>query len=225
MRRRIVQSGQRRPGRGAHQRAGQGAQAALRIPPARPVRTPGRAARCHTLPAVWTTSRSSWRCSRARMSTGRQLPDEHRLPAARLPVFRLVGQLRARQRMRQPAGVRRRLPDTKACHNQRGNFSAGFLPVTHQGTVISTAGATPIHDLRAPASARYITPDADRDGLALLQKPHLASTSPRIPPTHASKPASRPTNSPRGCSSARPRCSRSTARPRSRAASTESTTR
>ena len=70
------------------------------------------------------------------------------------------------------------LPDTKGLpYNQRGNFSAGFLPVTHQGTVISTAGATPIHDLRAPASARYITPEADRDGLALLQKlnrQHLA---------------------------------------------------
>jgi hypothetical protein len=70
------------------------------------------------------------------------------------------------------------LPDTKGLpYNQRGNFSAGFLPVTHQGTVISTAGATPIHDLRAPASARYLTPEADRDGLALLQKlnrQHLA---------------------------------------------------
>ncbi len=73
------------------------------------------------------------------------------------------------------------LPDTKGLpYNQRGNFSAGFLPVTHQGTVISTAGATPIHDLRAPASARYITPEADRDGLALLQKlnrQHLAENS------------------------------------------------
>jgi hypothetical protein len=70
------------------------------------------------------------------------------------------------------------LPDTKGLpYNQRGNFSSGFLPVTHQGTVISTAGATPIHDLRAPASARYLTPEADRDGLALLQKlnrQHLA---------------------------------------------------
>jgi hypothetical protein len=70
------------------------------------------------------------------------------------------------------------LPDTKGLpYNQRGNFSAGFLPVTHQGTVISTAGATPINDLSAPASARYITPEADRDGLALLQKlnrQHLA---------------------------------------------------
>ncbi len=70
------------------------------------------------------------------------------------------------------------LPDAKGLpYNQRGNFSSGFLPVTHQGTVISAAGAPPIHDLRAPVSARYITPDADRDGLALLQKlnrQHLA---------------------------------------------------
>jgi hypothetical protein len=91
------------------------------------------------------------------------------------------------------------LPDTKGLpYNQRGNFSSGFLPVTHQGTVIqsrlgsgtgappvsSPAGASPVesssfifNDLSAPASARYITAEADRDGLALLQKlnrQHLA---------------------------------------------------
>jgi hypothetical protein len=68
------------------------------------------------------------------------------------------------------------LPDTKGLpYNQRGNFSSGFLPVTHQGTVIqsrlgsgtgappvsSPAGASPVesssfifNDLSAPASAR-----------------------------------------------------------------------
>lgn len=74
------------------------------------------------------------------------------------------------------------LPDTKGLpYNQRGNFSAGFLPVSHQGTVIQTATAAPpgsapggpggflLHDLTAPPSARYITPAADRDGLGLLQ--------------------------------------------------------
>ena len=74
------------------------------------------------------------------------------------------------------------LPDSKGLpYNQRGNFSAGFLPVSHQGTVIQSRGirgssTAPgessgflLNDLSAPASARYITPAADRDGLALLQ--------------------------------------------------------
>ena len=71
------------------------------------------------------------------------------------------------------------LPDTKGLpYNQKGNFSSGFLPVTHQGTIINATGPAPIADLRAPASATYITPAADRDGLALLQKfnrAHLAA--------------------------------------------------
>ncbi|MDB6032166.1 MAG: hypothetical protein JWM16_2504 [Verrucomicrobiales bacterium] len=70
------------------------------------------------------------------------------------------------------------LPDTKGLpYNQKGNFTSGFLPVTHQGTIIQTGGATPIPDLHAPASAKFITPEADRDGLALLRKfnqSHLA---------------------------------------------------
>lgn len=71
------------------------------------------------------------------------------------------------------------LPDTRGLpYNQKGNFSAGFLPVSHQGTIINSALAEPIADLRAPASATYITAAADRDGLALLQqlnRSHLAA--------------------------------------------------
>jgi hypothetical protein len=63
------------------------------------------------------------------------------------------------------------LPDARGLpYNQKGDFSAGFLPVTHQGTIINPSAATPIADLRAPASAKYITADAERDGLALLKK-------------------------------------------------------
>lgn len=63
------------------------------------------------------------------------------------------------------------LPDPKGLpYNQKGNFSAGFLPVSHQGTVINTAAATPIADLRPPASASFITSRAETEGLALLQK-------------------------------------------------------
>jgi hypothetical protein len=70
------------------------------------------------------------------------------------------------------------LPDTRGLpYNQKGNFSSGFLPVTHQGTIINPGAAAPIADLHAPTSAKYITPDAEREGRALLQKlnrEHLA---------------------------------------------------
>src|SRR5438093_434556 len=61
------------------------------------------------------------------------------------------------------------LPDPKGLpYNQKGNFSSGFLPVTHQGTVINTGAPEPLAHLRAPAAQKYITPEAERDGLALL---------------------------------------------------------
>ncbi len=61
------------------------------------------------------------------------------------------------------------LPDARGLpYNQRGNFTAGFLPVSHQGTLLNAGAATPIADLRAPASARFITPESDRAGLDLL---------------------------------------------------------
>jgi hypothetical protein len=70
------------------------------------------------------------------------------------------------------------LPDARGLpYNQKGDFSSGFLPVTHQGTIISPSASAPIADLRAPATAKYITPEAERDGRALLQKlnrAHLA---------------------------------------------------
>src|SRR5205814_4957617 len=43
------------------------------------------------------------------------------------------------------------LPDPKGLpYNQKGNFSSGFLPVTHQGTVINASGPEPLAHLRAP---------------------------------------------------------------------------
>jgi hypothetical protein len=63
------------------------------------------------------------------------------------------------------------LPDTKGLpYNQRGNFTAGFLPVTHQGTVIQTGASEPIAHLRFPESARFITTAAETDGLDLLER-------------------------------------------------------
>lgn len=70
------------------------------------------------------------------------------------------------------------LPDSKGLpYNQRGNFSAGFLPVAHQGTVIQASAPEPVAHLRAPASAGYVNPGSDRAGLELLgglNRSHLA---------------------------------------------------
>jgi len=71
------------------------------------------------------------------------------------------------------------LPDAKGLpYNQKGNFTAGFLPVTHQGTIVNTSADTPLPDLFPAESAPFITPEANRDALELLQNwnhRHLAA--------------------------------------------------
>jgi Protein of unknown function (DUF1501) len=63
------------------------------------------------------------------------------------------------------------LPDARGLpYNQKGNFSAGFLPVQHQGTVIDIGKAVPIGGLAAPAAAGWVTPPASDEGLKLLRK-------------------------------------------------------
>jgi hypothetical protein len=67
------------------------------------------------------------------------------------------------------------LPDARGLpYNQKGNFSAGFLPVSHQGTIIHAGASAPVADLRPPASLPYITEQSERDGLALLRKFNLS---------------------------------------------------
>ena len=62
------------------------------------------------------------------------------------------------------------LPDARGLpYNGSGNFSAGFLPAVHQGTVVRPGGPSPIPDLAPPASARFVTPAASADGLGLLR--------------------------------------------------------
>ncbi|QDU23668.1 DUF1501 domain-containing protein [Urbifossiella limnaea] len=62
------------------------------------------------------------------------------------------------------------LPDARGLpYNGSGNFSAGFLPAVHQGTVVRPGGPTPIPDLAAAPGARFVTPDASADGLHLLR--------------------------------------------------------
>jgi len=71
------------------------------------------------------------------------------------------------------------LPDPRGLpYNQKGNFSSGFLPVTHQGTIVGASAVEPITHLRAPEAAKFITPSADADGLSVLRhinEAHLAA--------------------------------------------------
>jgi hypothetical protein len=63
------------------------------------------------------------------------------------------------------------LPDARGLpYNQKGNFSAGFLPAKHQGTLIDAAARQPVPDLFAKERFGFVTPSADRKGLALLQR-------------------------------------------------------
>jgi hypothetical protein len=63
------------------------------------------------------------------------------------------------------------LPDTRGLpYNQKGNFGAGFLPVSHQGTILNASGNPPIPDLAPSPKTQFVTPDADKDALELLGK-------------------------------------------------------
>lgn len=63
------------------------------------------------------------------------------------------------------------LPDPRGLpYNAKGNFSAGFLPMSHQGTIIEAAAARPIPDLFAESSARHLTPESQREGLEELAR-------------------------------------------------------
>ena len=71
------------------------------------------------------------------------------------------------------------LPDSRGfAPNGPANWSAGFLPATHQGTMIRIGKPNPIFDLFPPDSAKFITRDSEKDGLALLKElnqSHLAT--------------------------------------------------
>ncbi|MFO0891672.1 MAG: DUF1501 domain-containing protein [Isosphaeraceae bacterium] len=71
------------------------------------------------------------------------------------------------------------LPDPRGLpYNAKGNFTAGFLPMSHQGTVLDASAPRPIPDLFPPASAGYITPESQGDGLeqlARMNRRHAAS--------------------------------------------------
>jgi hypothetical protein len=63
------------------------------------------------------------------------------------------------------------LPDARGLpYNQKGNFSAGFLPMQHQGTLVNSKGGEPIAHLAPPPNETFVTPAAEKDGLTLLSE-------------------------------------------------------
>jgi hypothetical protein len=71
------------------------------------------------------------------------------------------------------------LPDPRGVPpNGPANWSSGFLPAAHQATPIRVGMANPILDLFPPESAKFVTKDAENEGLALLDvvnRAHLKS--------------------------------------------------
>ncbi len=63
------------------------------------------------------------------------------------------------------------LPDARGfAPNGPANWSAGFLPAAHQGTLIRLGRPNPIFDLFPPPSASYLTPDAEMHSAKLLKE-------------------------------------------------------
>jgi hypothetical protein len=63
------------------------------------------------------------------------------------------------------------LPDGHGLpYNQKGNFSAGFLPVRHQGTILNAGANPPVPDLAPSPRDPFVTPDADRADQELLDR-------------------------------------------------------
>ena len=63
------------------------------------------------------------------------------------------------------------LPDVRGLpYNQKGNFSGGFLPAKHQGTLVNAASKTPIPNLFANPKYTFAQDTADKDTFALLQQ-------------------------------------------------------
>src|SRR5262249_44528496 len=63
------------------------------------------------------------------------------------------------------------LPDPRGFpYNNAGNFSSGFLPMSHQAVIIKPNAPVPIANLHPPKFAKEITHQSEADGLALLKE-------------------------------------------------------
>jgi hypothetical protein len=71
------------------------------------------------------------------------------------------------------------LPDVRGlAPNGAENWTAGFLPAAHQGTMIRLGKPNPIYDLFPPKTASFITPESEKETQALLKElnqAHLAA--------------------------------------------------
>ncbi len=71
------------------------------------------------------------------------------------------------------------LPDVRGlAPNGAANWNAGFLPASHQGTMIRVGKPNPIYDLFPPKTASFITPASELETQALLKtlnQAHLAT--------------------------------------------------
>ena len=71
------------------------------------------------------------------------------------------------------------LPDSRGfAPNGPANWSAAFLPASHQGTMVRAGNKNPIFDLFPPEGA-LVTRSGEADGLALLQKMNRAHQASR----------------------------------------------
>jgi hypothetical protein len=72
------------------------------------------------------------------------------------------------------------LPDARGfAPNGPANWGAGFLPATHQGTMIRVGSPNPIHDLFPAMQAKFINKENERDTFALLKEINDAHRSER----------------------------------------------
>jgi hypothetical protein len=63
------------------------------------------------------------------------------------------------------------LPDARGLpYNAKGNFTSGFLPMNHQGTILDAGAKAPVPDLYPADHPAYLTPEAERSGLELLAR-------------------------------------------------------
>jgi hypothetical protein len=63
------------------------------------------------------------------------------------------------------------LPDPRGfAPNGPANWTSGFLPASHQGTMIRVGKPNPIYDLFPPDSAKFISDESEFEGLKLLEE-------------------------------------------------------
>ena len=175
---------------------------------------------CRTWRRASTTWRSSTRWSSSRMSTAR--PRSCRTPASccrASPAWGRGFRYGLGSLNRQSADLRRAARPRGFAPNGPGNWSAGFLPAEHQGTMIQPSAKNPIADLFPPDDAKFITPPSETDGRRAAARAEPRASAPAARAIRGSMPASPRTNWPPSCSSARPRCSISPTRRAGHAAS------